>query len=180
MVGELLCPDCGGVVGATETTEAGPPCRCFAGEPESSALSSRMDETAMGETAVAEPPKPKICRICGKDVAGHRRVKDSAGYMCYDCAKAEEKRELGDRVKCNVCGHLAKETSIQTYEGTRMCSKCYDDRMDLQKKHIRDIGVHDARTRADLSQLNKFLIVAGVLLVIILLSVWRINSGHHH
>jgi DNA-directed RNA polymerase subunit RPC12/RpoP len=177
MVGELLCPDCGGVVGATETTEAGPPCKCFADQP---ATSTDGDDSNRAESEpIVDIPKPKICRMCGKDVAGHRRVKDSAGYMCIDCAKAEEKRELGDRVKCGVCGHLVKDSTIKEYEGTRMCSKCYQERMDLKKQQIKRIGVHNARVRTELSQVGKLMVAGGVLLVIILLSSWHL-FGHHH
>src|ERR1700722_18346956 len=70
MANEMICPDCGGVVGASETTAAGPPCTCFT-------------NPAATETAVDVPsPKEKICALCGKDVSGHRRVKDSRGYIC--------------------------------------------------------------------------------------------------
>ncbi len=174
MVSELLCPDCGGVVGATESTEAGFPCKCFVPDP-----SAKFEETAVGEPAPVEAPKLKLCRLCSKDLAGHRRLKDSLGYLCYECAKAEEKRELGDRVRCRVCGHLVKETSITDYEGTKMCSKCYGERMDLKKQQIKRIGIRSARTRAELSQLQKWLVIGGVLLGVILLSTLYVMSRHH-
>src|SRR5436309_2393163 len=71
MAGELLCPDCGGVVGATETTEAGPPCTCF--------TSSSSDTAVDMPSPAGEKQEAKICVLCGKDVTGHRRLKDSRG-----------------------------------------------------------------------------------------------------
>src|SRR2546421_7102617 len=66
----IHCPDCGGVVGATQTTEAGPPCTCFG-------IPGALDALGNGAESVSDPsgtqvldaPKngPKVCCKCGKD-----------------------------------------------------------------------------------------------------------------
>src|SRR5258708_829038 len=62
MAGEILCPDCGGVVGATETTSAGPPCSCF--------ITNSKSETAIDMPSPAGPGVPKLRGICGNGGCG--------------------------------------------------------------------------------------------------------------
>jgi hypothetical protein len=170
MIGELLCPDCGGVVGATETTEAGPPCRCFVKDP---ADLEKSGDTVSDAPAV-EVPVAKLCRICGKDVTGHKRVRDHLGYYCYECAKEQELKEHQGRVRCQVCGHLVKPESLTPYEGTKMCPKCHNERIEARQQQIKRMGFKGARTREEIRQLKNLLMIIGVLVVIMLFSAWRV------
>ena len=133
MVGGMVCPDCGGVVGATETTEDGDPCRCFAGQAKPSS-----------DTVVIHPPSDaptaKVCRICGKDVSGRKRVKSHAGYACYDCDKEEEKRLNYGRVRCGVCGHLVKEENLLLWEAVRICPACHAEKTEAKKAQLARMG----------------------------------------
>jgi len=160
MVSELLCPECGGVVGATETTDAGPPCKCFSTESISTS-ETVADLPPPVETAVA-----KICRICGKDVTGQKRVKDNTGYYCVPCAKEEEKKEHGGRVRCKVCGHLTKEENLEMYEGAKMCHRCRGERLALQKQQIKRLGFKAARTREEWRRILGMVALLVVLLMI--------------
>jgi hypothetical protein len=192
MIGELVCPDCGGVVGATETTEAGAPCRCFSGSSSSSAsvsgtLSgtsvSRYADPSGGDDASAHdvlppPPPLKVCRICGTDLNGHRRFKDGQGYTCPPCYEEEQKRLNYGRVPCPVCGHLTKEEKLTDYEGRKMCPKCHDERTTLRRTEIKRMGFSGARTRDELRQLYVGLIAGGALVFIILVGV-VIKHFHH-
>lgn len=168
MAGEMLCPDCGGVVGATETTSAGTPCSCFAG-------ASSKEDTAIDLPGISAPPQPKICALCGKDVSGHRRVKDSRGYVCYDCAKAEQLKERGGRVRCRSCGRLAKqETMVKTESGSKICSRCNAEQIKARKQELRKLGIADARNRFEKSRLLIFVAIAILLLGVIMLSWLRL------
>ena len=188
MIGELVCPDCGGVVGATEPTDAGPPCRCFADGSGTSGLSSSMSGTMAGgvpgeasDASASDLPMAapvKVCRLCGTDVAGHRRFKDSLGYLCVPCAKAEEMRENQGRVRCRVCGKLVKEENLTDYEGTRMCPQCHGERREMRLQEIKRIGFKGARTRDELRQLYIYLAIGAVLLLFILAGV-IINHFRH-
>jgi hypothetical protein len=172
MVEELLCPDCGGVVGATQTTAAGPPCSCFAG------MATTTTAKSSGDTDTDMPVAPvlpqKICVICGKDVAGHRRIRETRGYLCLDCAKEEEKRDANGRVRCKVCGRMVKDEVMEAYEGTKMCPKCHRERVDMQKTKIKRIGIRTARTREELRTLYTLAGIGGFLLLIILLSLLHV------
>jgi DNA-directed RNA polymerase subunit RPC12/RpoP len=169
MIGELLCPDCGGVVGATETTEAGPPCRCFVKDP---ADQAKPDET-VSDAAPPEVTPAKVCRVCGKDVTGQKRVRDHLGYFCYECAKEQELKEHQGRVRCQVCGKLVKPESLTPYEGTKMCPACHHERIEAKKMQIKRMGFKGARTREEVRQLKNLLIIAGVLAVIMLYGAWH-------
>jgi hypothetical protein len=171
MIGELLCPDCGGVVGATETTEAGPPCKCFTPE------ATKADSTVMDEPPPVDVPVAKICRICGKDVAGQKRVRDPLGYYCYECAKEEEKKEHQGRIRCKVCGHLTKEENIQSYEGTKMCHRCRAERLDMQKQQIKRLGVKSARTRAEWQRI--YGMVAMLVVLLLIMAYGAMKMIHH-
>ncbi len=158
---KILCPDCGGVVGATETTEDGPPCSCFSNV-------SRVD-TAVAMPSPALQPE-KHCVICGRDVAGHRRIKDSRGYICYNCAKEERRREIGDRVRCSVCGRLVKQSVAIDYETTKMCPQCHQERLKLQKGQIKRAGITAAHSQHERKRLYLLLAVGGALLLVIILN----------
>jgi hypothetical protein len=164
MAGEMLCPDCGGVVGATETTDVGPPCTCF---------SSSSSDTAVDMPSPADQVAPagsKICVVCGKDVTGHRRLKDSRGYICYSCAKEEQRRERGGRVRCKGCGKLVLPAALNDYAGIMLCNECFAERKRVQKQEIKRIGIGHVQTSHERKRLYMMLGFAGFLLLIIILN----------
>lgn len=201
------CPDCGGIVGATTTTEHGPPCRCFeskiiskpkrpiaetrAPEPakeasardedarkvdlndaENGASTERTDDSDLtGATDSPGQAVEKLCISCGKNVAGHRRVKDSRGYMCLDCAKAETARNKVQGAECPKCHRIVKEDTIATLDGERLCQRCLREARELRKpgsKRYRKIdGQHFEE--AGKKQVITLAIIAGVLAVFMLI-----------
>ena len=186
MIGEMTCPDCGGIVGATEVTEAGPPCRCFADSPSMSSsgtMSGTMTGTMAGTmhgsgtgssdgVSVGEPPPPptvviKACRLCGKDLTGQKRFKDVHGYYCVPCNDEEKLRLNQGRVPCKVCGKLVRPENLTDYEGTAMCPKCHEERIESRKEQMKRIGFKGARSRDELQQINTILVALAALAVII-------------
>jgi predicted Zn-ribbon and HTH transcriptional regulator len=178
MVGGMLCPDCGGVVGATETTEDGDPCRCFAGKGQSSTDShDGPGDTHVDSHTAPSVPVAKICRICGKDVTGRKRVKSHVGYACYECDKEEEKRLNYGRVRCQACGHLVKEENLQLYEAKRICPTCHTEKVEAKKQQLARMGFKGARTRYESKQIMVLLAILAVLGVVIYIGM-RMH-GHH-
>src|SRR5436305_1177879 len=71
------------------------------------------------DTAAIESPVKgeKLCVNCGKNVSGHRRVKDSRGYLCYACAKAERAAEREGKVRCMECRKMIRPEGLVAYNG---------------------------------------------------------------
>ena len=152
---KLVCPECGGTLGHAEPGET--PCKCFstkrggsrgpapavaqhssdsaAGAPAArSSSSSSRSSSVESETAGVEKIKgAKRCIVCGKDVTGHRRLKDSRGYICYACAKAEKAAEREGKVACKECRKLVKPEGLVAYEGKMICRKCYGDHQETSR-----------------------------------------------
>jgi DNA-directed RNA polymerase subunit RPC12/RpoP len=160
----VICPDCGGIIGATKVTDEGHPCTCFASDSVLEPSGFSLDDEG-ASPATAGTGAEKVCITCGKDVRGHRRVKDSRGYQCYACAKAERAQELGDTVRCPACNRRVRETALLDYEGLRICSRCVQERRDVARQ-TRKRGVVDQRVyqRQEKSQVVWLLIVLLVLL----------------
>src|SRR3954471_19904404 len=106
----VRCPDCGGIVGATEPSDEGAPCTCFNQQEFRSADPSGTD------VMPAQSPQ-KICRICGKDLTGKKRLKDRLGYWCPECAEEDKKRIEEHGTKCEQCGRGVPEKSMTSVDG---------------------------------------------------------------
>ena len=139
---DLICPDCGGVLGGT----AGPgvkTCTCFAEK-----RPTRVGEILVPTEAVQAPADPavkpqtkrgeKLCVACGKDLAGHRRLKDKRGYICLACAK-EEKGTAAERGTCAECGRRVKKTSLTRWGTVRLCKQCMIEHDRDPRRHVRKI-----------------------------------------
>jgi hypothetical protein len=169
----IHCPDCGGVVGATEVTDAGPPCRCF-----NDTLNGNGPPDSSG-TQVLEAPVQKVCCRCGKDLTGKKRLRDSEGYWCVDCHRADRKEHASEGVKCASCGRVVPEESLSNYDGDRICSRCVKEKRELKKAGAKKFRAVDGR-RFDAYEKKQVLIVAAILAVlaaIIVLKSMHIIGG---
>jgi hypothetical protein len=182
---ELICPDCGGVIGGDED-DARPKCRC------DGALS--LDDTevelqAAATAATSAPAAPipvtpapavkKLCCVCGRDVSHEKRAKDEKGYWCYDCHKADRERQRGGgdkpRARCPECGRLVPADSIASLHGMTMCAKCRIEQDELpnhlKAKYKRRNRDEPAEAKA--AEKKKIIVMAaivGVLLLVIVLA----------
>lgn len=173
MAVDLICPDCGGVIGGTGINADGRgPCTCFKDSPSNGSASDPSDTVSIPAPAAGHDPsdfQEKLCIVCGKNVAGHRRVKDSRGYLCYDCAKAEIRQEKAGTIPCAECGRRVKEGGLVNYGGIRICRKCHEDHKEAKRKAVKKVATHhfDAHEK-------KGLIVLLVIFVILgLIVLWR-------
>jgi len=95
----LLCPDCGGIIGATQTTDAGRHCSCFPDVTPAQApdLADPFASEDPNDTAVMPVPEEtrKLCCVCKKDLSRSKRMRDERGYWCYDCHKIDKRARLG-------------------------------------------------------------------------------------
>jgi DNA-directed RNA polymerase subunit RPC12/RpoP len=155
---KLTCPDCGGVLGVPEAGETR--CICYSPEPD---LRSSNSDTQRIELSGS---KSKICIMCGKDVSGHRRFKDSRGYMCLPCGKAEEQAKKVGTIECPECHRRLKPGGFLAYKGKRICRTCYDNHKTLDPVKIITSKAYERHERRNL------LILAAVFLVLLLVVLY--------
>jgi DNA-directed RNA polymerase subunit RPC12/RpoP len=165
---KLTCPDCGGALGPAEPGVA--PCTCFQSrtlaEDEASFNNAEQHGAdTLNDTQHVETLS-KSCFKCGANVAGKKRYKDSRGYMCADCNKAEIAAEKAGTTKCPECGRRLKETGLVEFRGQRMCKFCMNELRDADKKKIKVISGknYDNQDRKTL----KILIVIMILLALVI------------
>jgi hypothetical protein len=167
MTRELICPECGGIVGG-DGSNGHAPCRCF---PTDSGKSDTATLEYLTQPTVTTTTREKTCRICGKDVNGHRRIKDSRGYTCYACAKAEEEAAENDgieRIACAECGKKVRPAGIVEHDGIRICRSCHNHHREMarSKPRVIDSKYHDEHERR---RLKIMAAIAGVLILVLLI-----------
>jgi DNA-directed RNA polymerase subunit RPC12/RpoP len=157
----IHCPECGGVVGAKTTTEHGPPCTCF------------VSDDPRNDTDVTEAIEPakKTCVKCGKDLTKQKRLKDSHGYWCVDCHKADVADKAPKGTPCPRCKRVVPAESFLSVDGEKMCSRCA-----RQKRELKKAGNKKYRALDDTHFVNaekkKLLIMVGVLIVLALIALY--------
>ncbi len=172
-VDAVVCPDCGGVIGGDGNEGARRACTCVL----AGAGASKHDTVRIEVPLPADVnEKKKVCIVCKKDLAGHRRVKDSRGYMCYQCARDEMDAEKEGTVRCAECGRRVKPAGLVEYGGIKICKKCYNDHKETRKKAVKKIAtrhyeLHEKKTLIWLT------VVFCVLGCLVLYSLIFLRSG---
>jgi hypothetical protein len=178
MSADLICPDCGGVLGG-ESSEGNSPCTCFSSKSTSTTdFSSDGQAQSSGDTFVEKAAAVKVCCECGKDLAGKKRLRDSRGYWCPTCHRADKAAHAPKGTKCADCSRIVPDAGLTDYEGLRICAPCRAERKKLEKEQRR---LSPVKTHAH-EELNKrklygLLAVCAVLLIIILLRQLKL-IGH--
>jgi hypothetical protein len=164
---ELICPECGGVIGG-DSTSPDRACTCFKNRSAGSA-DSGADQQSSSDTFV-EKAAVKVCCQCGKELAGKKRLRDSRGYWCYACHKADKTANAPKGVKCADCSRVVNETALTNYEGMRICGPCRSIRKQQAKENRRLSPVKtDAYHQLDKRRLLWLLGVVALLVLIIIL-----------
>jgi hypothetical protein len=155
----LICPECGGVRGATETTEAGRPCTCSNPSPSG--------------TVYGAVPGSKICCICGADVTGKRRYKDREGrYFCPDCNMLDAERKEAAPPPPSVCGECQKtfpREELAEENGQLICEPCRTEKIAREKRERARIAAAEAE--AELMEKRKKVLIAVSIAMAVLLVV---------
>jgi hypothetical protein len=175
MPDEVICPDCGGVIGAAPGADV-KVCTCHAPDYHPDEKLARAVEVQVAREQASMPTVEKLCRVCGKNLAGHRRLKDKHGYICPACAQDEKDAEAAGLVSCGECGRKLKPAGLLDYHGTMICKRCFTDHQELSKFKAPPpkLELHDQQEK---KRLYILLAIAGVLGVIVLLSALGIIGG---
>jgi len=176
MAVDLICPECGGVIGGVGVDAQGRwPCSCFdnsssqeeTGEEKDDTVSmpSPQSQAVIERTTSAQPEK--VCIVCGKNLSGHRRVKDSRGYMCYKCAKSEIDREHEGTIPCAECGRRVKEQGLINYSGIKICRRCYEDHKESKKKIVKKVATkqYEEHEKRNLIILAVVFVILGLIVL---------------
>jgi DNA-directed RNA polymerase subunit RPC12/RpoP len=169
----IICPDCGGIVGATERTPEGVPCTCFQSYQVKDSPAPAHEEEDAAKTHLLDAPtrKQKICCMCGKDVSGKKRLRDSLGYWCMDCHRADQKKRKPVGIPCPKCGRIVKPETIVVEDNQKMCSRCYRELLDERRpgaKRFRAISFKAYDQQERIRLLILFGIFFALLLIILL------------
>jgi formylmethanofuran dehydrogenase subunit E len=91
---------------------------------------------------IAAGEMKKICKTCGADVNGQKRIKDVDGkYLCAPCAEAgvQQQRHAAAGL-CEVCGESFSASQLITIDGKAQCARCrkrkYSNSTGLQTKNF--------------------------------------------
>ena len=173
MSDEMRCPDCGGVVGGTNTPGA-KTCTCFAHAP---------GATAVADAPISAPPTAdektatrggssgkKLCRSCGKNLSGHKRFRTSKGYLCAEC-DADERANAPTLIPCFECKRRVKASALVAYRGNQVCKRCYIDHRDNDRVKVDKVELtkHDGYAKKQVIVLGVVALVLGVVILISLL-----------
>ena len=166
MATKLICPDCGGIIG--ECTDKGEvPCTCIH-EAVAPAVSD-YKPAGGGSTAGIESPVEtglKICRVCGKNVEGEKRYKDSLGYWCLACHKAEKASQVAGKKRCTECGRMIDQNKLIECDTERLCYTCNRNRNAQRRQILRKA----AKGRVyRLQEQKQLLVLLGIFLVLLLI-----------
>ena len=183
----ILCPDCGGVIGS-QPGEGQYACKCFQDDfsavtrakdaSDTDRLSSSEVGISHSESSDADPAAPngttigqelqKFCVLCGMNVTHKPRTKDSRGYVCYACAKEEQRRERGDSIVCDGCSRRMRPQAIESYEGKKLCPTCFKEAINQRRGKFDTVSSRH-HTEAERNRVKGMLIILGIILFLIVL-----------
>jgi len=152
-------------VGATTTTEHGPPCTCFVEESTATNVNDN-DATVSGQEAPV-----KMCVKCGKDLTGKKRLKDSHGYWCVECHKADVAEKAPQGVPCPKCGRIVKQETLVSVDGHNICSRCAREKRALKKAGSKKYRQLDTQ-HFEQAEKSKLWIMVVVLVVLALFAIY--------
>jgi hypothetical protein len=104
----------------------------------SQSASERVASSA--DSTISSAITVKLCCVCGMDLHGKVRYKDSDGrYWCTTCNEADLQRR--QPVNCPDCSREMLMGDMHDFKGTLVCQPCWDKRRQQSKRE-------EARIRA--------------------------------
>lgn len=161
---KIICPECGGVIGElTQPTDT--PCTCHKKPVEPQQAEYHQAATASAE---AEAEAAKVCRVCGKDVTNAKRYRDSLGYWCEACHRADAEKRTAGMQRCSNCSRLFPRHKLIESDNERLCATCNRERLAKQRQTLRKLAAGRFHQLHERKQVLVLLGIFSVLLLIIL------------
>lgn len=119
----------------------------------------------------------KICCVCGANVAGERRYKDSQGrYWCCDCVKSDGQQKKS--AACPDCGQAFAAKDLVDHEGARICAACRDQRIKKAKREAARKAAAEEAARLQLIRRKRLMVTLSVVVALAVgYAVFRIVTG---
>jgi hypothetical protein len=107
--------------------------------------------------------KAKICCVCGVDLKGKTRFKDSDGkYWCYECGMADSMRK--HPVPCPDCKRSFMQGDMGEFKGVWVCKECLVKRQQAFKRdQARKAAAEEEERRLEAAQRRKMMIIVVVV-----------------
>lgn len=104
------------------------------------------------DSSIAAAVTAKICCVCGADLHGKVRYKDSDGrYWCAPCNEADAQRR--QPATCPDCNRELLMGELQDFNGTLVCQPCWEKRRQQAKREesrlraVEEAAQEEARRR---------------------------------
>jgi len=166
---EVVCPDCGKIIAPEGAIENSRRCRCAENDFLPSASGTDLDAVdAPNSAAAAAPAVEKKCFVCGKDLAGRKRLKDHLGrYWCRECAKADERvKRREEELRCADCSRVFPAHKLQYFQVHRVCQTCYREREKSLEKKLLKTGIEKVQKKAEWTKIKIMAAIAVGLLIV--------------
>jgi hypothetical protein len=110
----------------------------------------------------------KICVACGKDVAGKKRFKDSAGqYWCYECGVRDSvQRHPEEGTECPDCKGRFAPVDMVELEGKQYCKPCSEKRAIAIKREKARQARAEQEAREEAQRRKMMMIGGGIAAVV--------------
>jgi hypothetical protein len=98
-----------------------------------SSLSADDRVASSSDSTITSAIGVKMCCVCGADVHGKVRYKDSDGrYWCATCNEADLQRR--QPATCPDCSREMLAGDLQDFKGTMICQPCWEKRRQSAKR----------------------------------------------
>lgn len=124
---------------------------------------SSADSTIMGAIG------SKTCCICGVDVHGRMRYKDSSGrYWCPSC---NEKDQMSRQpATCPDCNAAMTRADLVEFKGTAVCPQCWEKRRASSRREEARIRAIEEEVREQEERKRRLKMIA--IGFVVLLAIW--------
>lgn len=127
-----------------------------------------MKDSASATFDDAATQREKRCRACGKDLRGHRRIRDGKTYICPVCDQLEREGQMPEGLPCAECDRKIHPASLRKWGDIQLCPKCWEEHQQDPKRKVRRVDkrmfkIEETRSIIALAA------VAGLLLLLILI-----------
>lgn len=124
--------------------------------------------SASNDGVEAPATSEKICVACGKDVAGKKRFKDSAGqYWCYECGVRDSvQRHPEEGTECPDCHGRFAVVDLVELDGKKYCKPCGDKRAVAIKREKARIARMEQEAREE-AEHRRRMTIGGIVAAVI-------------